>query len=292
MRRILLAVSAVLASLGSNATALAAEATIHGIQSPAWVERPDRIIAARPGFQLSPSDQLRTGAGGRIELDLADGSRFQIGERADVTMESLAMAQDERGEFLDSVINVLKGAFRYTTKLVGRDRRRDLRIRAGTATIGIRGTDVWGAVSADGRSMMVLLEGSVTVDMPGEQMTVATPMMAMLMQGDTHREQMATMAQLPPLAAQTDMRPEAAMMMMEGGYALVVMSLQDMATAERLVATLDEAGYPASIRTVDLAYGRYHRVVLDHLPDAHHAAMLAAELAGQYGISGTWVTRQ
>jgi FecR-like protein/sporulation related protein len=287
LRRCSLAIAAW--SLMAAPSVLAAEAVIHGLQAPAWIERADQVFVAQPGAELRSGDKLHTGVGGRLELDLADGSRFQIGEQAVIGMESLAMSRDEQGEFFDSVMNVIRGAFRFTTRIAGGERRRSLRIRAGNAIIGIRGTDVWGRVAQDGRTMMVLIEGSVTVDMADEQMTVATPMMAMLMQGDQHREQMATAEQLAPLVAQTDMRSDSAMLMMEGRWALVVISLQERAAAEEMVLNLARAGYPSVIRTVEVDSGTYHRVVIERLMDSRQASMLAAELEERLEISGAWV---
>jgi hypothetical protein len=267
----------------------AAEAVVHGIQSPAWIERTDRIIALRPGFSLSTADVIRTGRGGRIELDLADGSRFQVGESAELAMDSLAMSRDAQGEFFDSAMRVLKGAFRFTTRAIGGDRRRSLRIQTGTATIGIRGTDVWGIVREDGSDTVVLLEGSIEITMPDQVMTMATPLMAMHMTATEHSEHMMTGPEIAPFAAMTDMRPDAAMMMMEGTTVLAVMSLSDRRYADALVTTLERAGYPASVVTVDLPFGTFHRVVLDHLLDSHHAQMLADELIGEFGITEAWV---
>jgi hypothetical protein len=283
---ILLLVQLLLAPVAS-----AAEAMVHGIQAPAWVQSTDRTVVARPGLVLRPGDTLRTGAGGRFELDLADGSRFQVGEMANIGFESLAMAQDEQGEFLDSLINVAKGAFRFTTRLLGGERRRSLRIRTGSATIGIRGTDVWGIVAEDGRAMMVLLEGSVTVDMPNEQMSVSTPMMAMLIQGEQHQEQMATVEQMIPLAAQTDMRADSAMMMMEGQWAIVLTSVRDISAAQGMALTLARAGYPANIRTVELDSGTYHRVTVESLMDSTQAQMMADEIEERLGFGDAWIMR-
>ena len=66
-----------------------------------------------------------------------------------------------------------RGAFRFTTSVLGR--QREIRARVGTATIGIRGTDVWGK-HEDSRDFVVLLEGQIEIERDGRSVAMSEPL--------------------------------------------------------------------------------------------------------------------
>lgn len=135
--------------------------TVEAVQSPAWLDRAGRSEPLAPGAALRDGDTLRTGGGARLTLRLAEGSTVKLGENAGLAIHS----RSERPErSLKAAMEVLKGAFRFTTQVVQKLRgERDVAIRVGTATVGIRGTDVWGR-SADDRDLVCLIEGRVEID--------------------------------------------------------------------------------------------------------------------------------
>jgi cell division septation protein DedD len=159
------------ATLGAPAQAAdAAPVRVEAVQYPAWLERGGREVPLTPGVQLQSSDRLRTGANARVQLKLSEGSSVKLGENARFVVERV----QDRGIFR-STMQVVLGAFRFTTGALGIGRKRDIEIKVRTVTAGIRGTDLWGK-STDARDLVCLLEGRISVASEGSpQVTLASP---------------------------------------------------------------------------------------------------------------------
>ncbi len=148
------------ALLLAAAGALAAPAAVlERVQGPAWIDRAGREMPATPGTELIVTDTVRSGAGARVYLRLGEGSIVKLGENARLAL--LDLKPEQRGAFR-AVLDVASGAFRFTTKAVEKPRKRDVRIRVATATVGIRGTDVWGRAQP-GEEIVCLIEGRIEV---------------------------------------------------------------------------------------------------------------------------------
>lgn len=278
----------------SCTAAFAAEPVVHAVQPPAWIERAGGIVVLRPGDPLLAGDTIRTGPGGRVQVDLPEGSRVKLGEQVQFRAERMTGRQDASGGFFDAAFDVLKGAFRFTTGLAGQERRRDVRFRVGAVTAGIRGTDIWGKSAEDGTDLVLLIEGQVELAMEGhDTMLMAQPLHGVMMMptGEMRPIDAMPMEDVQVYARETEMRDDRAMMMDGGEWQLVVMSLRERTTAERVAAELVGAGYPASVSTVELPGGTWHRVALDHLVSADDARMLGEALLGRFGISDYWLLK-
>lgn len=279
-----------LASFAQSAPAVPDQPRVHAVQSPVWVRRGAHLYPLQPGERLLAGDRIITGGRARAALDLPDGSVLKLGADVEFEIATSAQAEEEDKSLYRATLNVLKGAFRYTTRLLGRDRRRAIDIRVGTATIGIRGTDVWGKAT-ERADMVYLLEGRVSLQLPGcEPMILDRPLHGMLAlpDGDSRAAVLSREA-LAEFAAETEMRPDGAMMRQGGGWKLVVMSARERAHAEALAARLAAGGYPARIETAELAGRRWHRVVLPELAGRDHARRLGEALTGRFGIRGYWL---
>ncbi len=144
------------ANLALSATTIG---KLDSLQLPAWLDRGGLTVPATPGIDLYAGDKLRTGKGARLLITLNEGSFVRLGENA--TFE-IAAAQRKSGVFT-AALNVLEGAFRFTTKTLAKAQPRDVTIRvANNATIGIRGTDLWGRGRGD-KDIVCLLEGKIDV---------------------------------------------------------------------------------------------------------------------------------
>jgi len=145
--------------LTNVASAASVVGKLDGLQLPAWLDRGGLTVPASPGIDLYAGDRLRTGRGARLLITLNEGSFVRLGENA--TFE-IAAAQRKSGVYT-AALNVLEGAFRFTTKAVAKAQPRDVQIRiANNATIGIRGTDLWGRGRGD-KDIVCLLEGKIDV---------------------------------------------------------------------------------------------------------------------------------
>ena len=138
-------------------SAMAAAGAVEAVQMPAWLDRAGLTVPVSPGVALQAGDTLRTGTGARLLLKLEEGSLVKLGENARFVIEK---AQPKGGVF-EAAFNVVNGAFRFTTQTLAKSTRRDVKIRVGqNATIGIRGTDLWGR-GRDDKDIVCLIEGKI-----------------------------------------------------------------------------------------------------------------------------------
>lgn len=143
------------------AGAIAQPVVVEAVQYPAWLDRGGNSVPLTPGTALQGEDRLRTGDNARVQLKMREGSTVRLGEKAVFVIERV----EERNIFRAS-LNVLAGAFRFTTDALRRSHGRDVAIKARNVTAGIRGTDLWGK-STDERDLVCLLEGKISVSASG-----------------------------------------------------------------------------------------------------------------------------
>jgi hypothetical protein len=147
-------------------------ATVEAVQAPAWRDRGGITAPLAPGMELKSGDVLRTGPGARAYLMLAEGSRVKLGEAAQFSFYSQSM-RPERS--FRAALDIVAGAFRFTTGKLNKTLPREVAIRVGTATIGIRGTDIWGKTDKDG-DLVALIQGRIEISRAGQATELAQAM--------------------------------------------------------------------------------------------------------------------
>jgi len=154
-------------------TRVRAAASIVGAGLGAPAVRP-----AEAGAAVRRGEGLRTGPGARLEVTLNDGTVVTLGESAAMAVDDYAF--DLLARAGTARLSLLAGVFRFVTGRLGDLPRRQLEVRGAVATIGIRGTDVWGG-PIDGAFSVFLLAGRVEVttaagavvlDAPGQGVAV------------------------------------------------------------------------------------------------------------------------
>ncbi|CCQ74852.1 FecR domain-containing protein [Magnetospira sp. QH-2] len=109
------------------------------------------------GTEVRVGDILSTGANSRLEVELGDGSTLFLGERASFNVIAFSSPKDG-GEM---VLRLLSGAFSAVSGAIAKQGGR-MDIETPVATIGIRGTTVWGG-QLDGDFQVALLDGTRAV---------------------------------------------------------------------------------------------------------------------------------
>jgi len=239
------------ALLAGAAAALAAPAAlVEGVQMPAWVDREvsgavHRIPLA-PGMALKGGDTIRTGAGARVYLKLAEGSLVQLGENASLRLQELAA---ERDGVFKAIMNVLEGAFRFTTDAVVRDRRREVSLTLRTVTAGVRGTDLWGK-STEEKQIVCLIEGRIEVGAQGETaVTLDQPLQFYVREkGVTAPISSVGKEQLADWAQQTAIEAGRGAARRGGKWKVTLARVDTQREALALYDRLHAAGYAAAIR--------------------------------------------
>ena len=269
-----------------------AGSVVVAVQSPAWVVHPGGASAPlKPGMQVGDGDTLRTAAGGRVYVDLPEHSRVKLGENTEFATPTMDMNKDQQGSpVFKGVLHILKGVFRFTTSLVGKSEHRDVSIQVGTATIGLRGTDVWGRAGTDG-SLVALLEGKISMDMPGHPgMMMDQPMHYMMMPaaGAMQENVPVTQENVADWAAQTDVAAGAGVLTSDGKWTVALISSTSDADAARLMQKLSAAGYPSEDLQVTVKGKQWHRLVIRQAASYKDAKAIEAKVAKQFPLMSPW----
>lgn len=275
LNRVLALLAALALPLPSPALA-AAPATVEAVQAPVWRDRGDITVPLTPGMELRSGDVLRTGPGARAYLMLAEGSRVKLGESGRFAFHSRSL-RPERA--FRGALDVLAGAFRYTTAGLNKAMSRNLVIRVGTATIGIRGTDLWGRTRPEG-DMVALVEGRIEITRAGQ----TTEMTQAMTYFDAPRGQAAAVKELDPdyfrgLARETEILAGDGAARSSGAWRVLAGTVASEGEALELYDRIREAGFAARIRPVKgESQGWRYEILLRGFSSAAEAEAAAARL--------------
>jgi len=283
IRRQLIAAGLALAALDAQA---AAAAVVEGMQMPAWVERTVlgavRRAPLAPGVALKSGDEVRTGEGSRVVIRLAEGSLVKLGEKASLRILDLS---PDRGGLFAAALNVLEGAFRFTTDVLAKPRRREVTLRIATVTAGIRGTDLWGKSSAD-KQIVCLIEGRIEVGAPGEApLTMDQPrQFYQREQGKAQPVGLVDPAQLAEWARETEIADGRGAVRRDGKWRITLARARSQSAALELYDRLRDAGYAARVYPTRAGERRVYLVQIERLASRADAEALAARLRGMAGV--------
>lgn len=255
--------------------------TVEAVVSPAWVERAGGAREPLvPGAMLRDGDRVRTGGGARALLRVAEGSAIKLGENAQLRVDRLADRGLAAERVVSGMLEVLQGAFRFTTHLFGSPQaRREIDVRIVTMTAGIRGTDVWGKSSPE-RDVVCLIEGRIFVRHRELAFTMQDPLSFFIAGRDGSRQPVAPVpeAQLKEWAAETEIAPASGASRSNGKHRLTLAAAADEATATALAQRLRAGGYPLRLRAYRVAAGLRYEVYFAGLASAEDVAALADAL--------------
>ena len=257
-------------------------ATIEGVQMPAWVERGGRRLPIIPGMELHAGDQLVTGAGSRALVKLGDGSLVRLGENGQLGLAELSPSV----ELFKAALNVLEGAFRFTTDILQKSRKREVSIRAAQVTAGIRGTDLWGRSRA-GNEIVCLIEGDIEVAAAGEAPVTMNQPLQFYRRIDGKTQPVGTVSkeQLDQWAAETELQLGKGIARMGGRFSVILGQADEQNGALALYDSVRDGGYPAEIRPVKEGAKITYYVVIRHLPSRAEANAVANQLRGRFGVA-------
>lgn len=260
--------------------------TVEAVQAPAWLERDGATLPLTPATELRSGDVVRTGSGARAYLLLAEGSRVKLGETASFALHSRSL---EPKKLFRGALDVVAGAFRYTTGAFRSAAARDLAIRVGTATVGIRGTDIWGRASRE-RDLVALLEGRIEIARGGETLELAEPMTYLdALRGGTAIVRPLEAGQLDQWARETEILAGDGAARAKGRWRVLAATAAGSEEALALYDQLRLAGFAARIRPVRPADAEAwaYEVFLAGFADRKEAAAAAARLAALTGLAAS-----
>jgi hypothetical protein len=109
------------------------------------------------GFLLNPGDRIDTRSGGRVVVDLSDGSMFVVQPQSIVVLKDFRQAESLRELFA-----ILAGAVRVKINHFA-GRPNPYRMNSPTASIAVRGTEFTIEVGPSGETRVMVYEGVVQV---------------------------------------------------------------------------------------------------------------------------------
>ncbi|MFA5168224.1 MAG: FecR domain-containing protein [Candidatus Omnitrophota bacterium] len=110
---------------------------------------------AKSGQPVFMGDEVKTDAGGHLQILLLDETVFTIGPNSAIVIDKFVYdPQSHEGEIKASIT---KGVFRYVSGKIAAKRPNNVLVKLPAATIGFRGTIVAGSVGPGGQGLVGLL---------------------------------------------------------------------------------------------------------------------------------------
>jgi len=265
---------------------------VDAIQMPAWYDRDGKTYPLKPGVKLYSGDVVRTGKNSRALLRMDEGSTIKLGEDAVLNLNTLVPPKQEEGIFA-ALLRVTRGAFRFTTTEIGKLRKRNVDVKIGHVTVGIRGTDIWGRSRID-EDLFCLIEGNVKVQREGEaEFSMQEPLKYIVAAEGKPTSAIlpVDMNELGGWAAETETQQGQGILTTSGEWAVNMMSLQNTTAASKLQQILNDAGYAADIQEVQVKEQNWLRIRIEGFASRQDASSFASTINNQYGIQQPWVVK-
>jgi len=270
----------------AGAAQAAAPAVVDTVLMPAWLERDGETRPLAVGAEIKNGDKLRTGPAGRAYLKLADGSTVKLGEAATLGFYSRSLRPERSYK---GALDVLRGAFRFTTQAANRSGgNRELDIRVGVVTAGIRGTDVWGKSDAE-RDLVCLIEGRIELRHASETREVSKALSYFVVpkKAPVLAQYQLDQEQLQSWARQTEVLAGDGAARRGGKWKLLLGSADEEAKALALYDQVRRAGYAAQIRPRDVGGKWNYEVLIAQLGSELEAGALASRVRADLGLEAS-----
>ena len=266
---------------------------VNGLNYPVWMERQGQREALSPDMALMDGDVVITGASGRVWLSMADGSVVKLGQSATFRIDSVDYDRQQDRDIMTATLNVIKGAFRFTTSFFKPRRKtpHQVNIKIGAITAGLRGTDIWGR-SSDSEDFVTLLEGSVMIEAEGEGRAVLSqPLTLYVKKRGRPADPLGRVQeqQVPILAAETELSEQLGIVDAKGRYELVLLSSRNEIGILRQQRRIRQQGFYVHTVPVEIGGETYYRLVLPGLISLQSASDLSQRLQYELGLKGVWV---
>lgn len=292
--------------------AVAAPGRVEMVQPPASVGDDGEQRPLEPGAALDSGDLLQVGEQGRLRLRLAEGSAVKVGSSARVRLsrlragdsgtterqsgsrqggEAIVNESPEPGVF-EGLLEILGGAFRFTTDPSAAEQELDIEFRVGSVTTGIRGTDIWGKAASD-RHFVVLLEGVVDVSVDSQTGQLTRPGTAVVAPSDGQPRIGVAIDDetIERFARETEPVKGQARLVVDGPWHVVLDSVRERKGARQAMRSYRAAGYPAEVTSAQVEGERWYRVVISGVATRAGATALGQRFEREFGVEGTWVRR-
>jgi hypothetical protein len=214
-------------------------------------------------------------------VKLSEGSVVKLGENGRLVFAEMQPGKD----LFKATLQVLEGAFRFTTELVGKGKKREVSVRVSQVTAGIRGTDLWGR-SRDDRQIVCLIEGAIDVGAAGEK-PVRMDKPLQFYQRDKGKTQpvgLVEAKQLEQWSRETEIEAGKGAARRGGKFIVELATFDSQSGAGAISRQLQDAGYPAQVAQRKEGDKVTYTVRIRQLPSREEAQILANRLKGKFGV--------
>lgn len=281
-------------------TSALAESTVkvEAFQAPAWKESARGTVALRAGMTLEKGERIKTGKAAKVVLGLSEGSQVKLGEESTFVLNALSTESEvnntqQNDNVFTAAMQVLTGAFRFTTSRLGKANKRNIDIKLVTATVGIRGTDLWGRATAE-QDFVCLLEGKIAISRGNKpEVTMNDPLSLYIAKRNQAAEALAKTSQeaVAELALETELDKGKGIITEQGQYVVYLLSSQDRNDALRVQNKFDQLGYASSILEANVKNGLWYRVAVKNFASLVDARYFADSAKQRLGINSAWVAK-
>lgn len=153
-------------ALGSRAAAAEEIGYVERVQGEAYALG-DEERALAEGAAINFGERVMTGPDARLEITFVDETSLTLGANAVMQMDEFVF--DGTGGTM--ALDMLAGAFAFTTGLIGQNDHADVSVTTPVSTIGIRGTTFWGGPLDDAYGVLIL-DGAVVVRTRGGEVVL------------------------------------------------------------------------------------------------------------------------
>ena len=153
------AASALLLTLALNGAALAQVSAakvmaVAGSAKAIDAQGHERLL--EKGGEVRTGERIVTPEGALVQLRLNDGGYLSVRPGTDMVIDRFVLDEKDASKS-NFLVSLVKGGFRSITGLIGRTNPSGYQIRAGTSTLGVRGTDHEPMMIPDGLPAMAKL---------------------------------------------------------------------------------------------------------------------------------------
>ena len=264
---------------------------IEAMQMPAWIKHSNgEKEPLTPGLIIQSGDHIITGKASRLVIRLKEGSHVKLGENTHIHFSNLQAVEAKQGVF-STTINLIKGAFRFTTTAFGRNKKRDIKIKTGVITATIKGTDILARSNTE-HVLLCLLEGAITAQRDGEpEFSMYDPLSYYLVPHNKPADPIQTAPQnkLAQWAAQTELLNGGGVLAHNGKWIVNLMSLDSLEATQPVTKQFADSGYATDVERF-ISQGRnWYRIRIKGFKTYEDAKIFSTIVDNLHGTHRPWV---
>lgn len=168
-------IAALFMSMAASSLAQAAEivGTVAGVAGDATLVRDgsNKAEVITNGMKIMTKDNINTGMGGKVRMEMADGSVLMLGPKSNLVVREYMVKLD--GNKRKSILGLLSGKLRAIANKAFSTVGNKFEVHTPTAVAGVMGTDLGVDVAVDGTTLVITITGLVNVNgtnvPPGQQ---------------------------------------------------------------------------------------------------------------------------